>query len=443
MWTKNKLSSLSISVFLRMLLAGLISAIVFFSLTLISIMVESTYNEAEIEEIHTAISIAHEKITRENLSFSEANSEDLFHDFEGDYSIVFLPESAVYDDSGEEFDWISNIGINNILVPVEFSDMKGYAMAEAPVSEADSFIYYLRNSFKYFIAEEFTNIIVFSLVLMWMLSSLFSYIKTLHEGVQNISNGNLSYDIPVKGKNELSQLAVGINDMRQKLSDNIAKEKQIEQSQRMLITNMSHDLRTPLTSIIGYLDATKMALTKEDTAYAYVESAKASSLRLKRLIDDLFMYNKLQSNDVTFIPVKADVYLILNQILELKSSQFELDGTKLYIDVDMDKFHRIIDNLLENAQKYGTSSEKITIRLYENGDNVHIDVANKTDTDLTKIAHLLTNRLYTAQEDRKLNSTGLGLSIVKELTSLMGGNFEIKYTAPMFTAQLTFPKSEN
>ena len=253
------------------------------------------------------------------------------------------------------------------------------------------------------------------------------------------------YKIPVIGTNELSRLADDINHMGSLLYEKQEKDKRTELSKKILITNVSHDLRTPLTSVLGYIGLIKENISPSDKSYEYVSIAEKNSLRLEKLINDLFMYSKLVSYDVTLNMVNVDANVILRQIIELKKYfvHFEASTEKAYITVDVNQFHRTIDNLLDNAEKYRIADSDIYLKVVTLEDNVMITISNKTDIDLVGKMEFLTKRLYTADMDKKTDSTGLGLSIVNELMKQMGGNFEIDYADHTFTGKLIFPTANS
>ena len=274
-----------------------------------------------------------------------------------------------------------------------------------------------------------------------MLYRELSYIKIIEKGITQITKGDFCYRIPIQGRNELTSLAVQINEMGKTISDNIQKERIEEQNKRTFITNMSHDLRTPLTSMIGYIDLLQKKLSAKHELYEYVAIAKRNGLRLETLINDLFLYNRLVSGDMTLQLQELNINLALSQILELYTENIEFQKEKevRVIPMDFEKFHRIIDNLMSNAVTYGVKEQPIRVRSIMKNQWMQISIENVTTEDLAGKEALLKERMYTVSEDRTKGATGLGLAIVNELLNTMGANMEITCRNHRFKVVLEFP----
>lgn len=441
MWIKKVSTSLYMSVLLRMVVAAIISILIFSTLFLvievININRDSKLSLQEKQELTKISNEIQSEIARENMTFAEAERIDWSSQYgkvifiANEYNIDYFYNSEIELNDGVE---VRDIYESAAIVEVEFADVPGFLIIDSLKGKTEVTVYYG--------VATFISIIAFFILSIRLFMPIISYIKKIGEGVNIIATEDIKYKIPVRGKNELSELATKINNMGEIINENMEHEKQVELGQRMLITNISHDLRTPLTSIIGYMDLAKSSLTETDKAYSYVQTAKNNSVRLEKSINDLFTYSKLISKDMTYHMTKVNINLILQQILELKKCPYEYfpSNSKPYIHVDMDKFHRMVDNLLSNAEKYGNAENKITVITVETENDVSIIIENTTEDDLSDKIHLLTNRLYTAKEDRNNTSTGLGLSIVEELAKAMDGKFQIEYQKPTFTAKLTFGK---
>ncbi len=284
---------------------------------------------------------------------------------------------------------------------------------------------------------------VFFLFSIWIIFNLTNYIKIIEQGIRDLPKENKEHTIPVKGNSELARLANSVNEIKEEIYRKNKKEREAERAQRMLIANISHDLRTPLTSIIGYLDLAKQKISPESEEYGYVETAEKSSHRLKKLILDLFFYSKVVSEDLKMNFVKVNIISVLYQILELKTETIIFNNlieetNKSQLHLDIEHFHRIIDNLLDNAIKYGSKDKEITLTAYCSKEAVIIEVQNYTSEDLSDKIQLLTERLYRADENRSEASSGLGLSIVKELSKRMQADFELFYENNTIVARLAF-----
>ncbi len=286
------------------------------------------------------------------------------------------------------------------------------------------------------------SIILFFAMSIRIIWRIVSYIKEIEAGIKKLPDENTNYSIPIVGTNELAQLAQSVNEIKDELKQKTYNEKAHEAHRRMLITNISHDLRTPLTSIIGYLDRAKDKVSPHEEAYAYIEIAQKNSLRLKKLISDLFLYSKIISDDVKMDTKEVNVKFLLHQIVELKAYPVTLihEQDELILSVDIENFNRIIDNLLENAHKYGLPEQGISIHTYKNAGETIIEMKNFTEEDLSSKIHFLTKRLYTVDESRVDSSSGLGLSIVTELMKRMQGKFHVLFEEKQkaFVARLSF-----
>ncbi len=284
---------------------------------------------------------------------------------------------------------------------------------------------------------------VFFLLSIVIILNLVSYIKIIEEGIRELPKENKEHTIPVKGSSELARLAKSVNEIKEEIYKKNEKEREAERSQRMLITNISHDLRTPLTSIICYLDLATQKISLENEEYSYVSSARNLSYRLRNLIGDLFFYSKIISKDIKMNFVKVNINTLLYQILELQREKIIFnnlieDSNKAQTVLDIEHFHRIIDNLLDNAIKYSAEDKKITLTTSYVKNTVVIEIENYTDEDLSDKIQLLSERLYRADENKNEMSSGLGLSIVKELSQRMKIDFQLFFENNVITARLTF-----
>lgn len=283
------------------------------------------------------------------------------------------------------------------------------------------------------------SIIVFFLLSLKFIKPTLAYIKLIEGGIQSMAGGNLNVKVPIKGDHELSNLAKSINTMADEILKKTEHEKMIDQNQRTLITNISHDLRTPLTSMIGYVDLIEKK-TGDPEVKTYSEVAKKNALRLEKLIDDLFLYTKITSQDVQYKLVKVDINRMIKQMLELRkrSIDFETDHTSLHCLLDIDKFHRVMDNLIANAERHGLDQGYITIKTSLHQGEVVIVISNQTHEDLRDKEDFLLDRLYVANAERKEGSSGLGLSIAQELTEAMDGKISLEAHGHTFSVSLEF-----
>ncbi len=431
MWIKKVATSLYVSFFIKIIVSALVSLLLFVLLATLSqtyIEFKNTQNQDRLRLESDAIAgDILEQIDRENMTYSQADG--MSFDKLPTYQVMFIEKQNL---TQSVIDGLSQESV--FVYDVEFSDTLGKMYINVYGLEIKGDIYY--------IISAVISVISFLVLLINFIAKEIFYIKEIESGIKLIATEDILYKIPIKGENELANLAVSINSMGDSIYSSRQKERQDEINQRLLITNMSHDLKTPLTSMIGYIDVIKGKLSKDDELYAYANIAKENGNRLEKLISDLFLYSKLISGDMALTLQTIDIGLMLKQIFEIRTENIvynEYSG-ELNASIDAENFHRVIDNLLSNAKKYGIDSEPIEVIAISDSDDIVITIKNQTEDNLDGKIELLQNRLYTASENRTNGSSGLGLSIVTELLKMMNGTLEICYDNKIFTATVKLKK---
>jgi signal transduction histidine kinase len=273
----------------------------------------------------------------------------------------------------------------------------------------------------------------FIFIFYWLTKKKTKYIEELAQGLLEISKGNLHYRVDKRSNDELGTLATNINYMAEQLHIKNEEERLAEKTKNELITNVSHDLRTPLTLIMGYLRLLKdKSYENEQQADHYLNIAFSKSDKLKVLIDDLFEYTKLSNDDVKLIQERVCINELLEQLLEeVVSYAEENDLTikraftqeKLYVVVDPDKLIRVFENLLTNAVKYSHKPSIVKILLYRELQHVKVCVINKGDPLSKEDVERLFDRFYKVDASRSSESggSGLGLAIAKSIVEYHNG----------------------
>ena len=266
------------------------------------------------------------------------------------------------------------------------------------------------------------------------------------EAVRSVAAGNLQTEFagdwgifdPLKG--ELSEIQTGFSK---------AVEEEVA-SQRMrteLITNVSHDLKTPLTAIITYISLLQEEHITADQQKEYLEVLERKSLRLKVLIEDLFELSKANSGSVTVQQERMDVCHLLKQVyLEYEDKaesadltfRFELPEQKLFLLLDGEKTYRIFDNLYANIIKYAMPHTRVYVSANLQGANVAIEMKNISGTELNVSPERLTERFVRGDSARSSEGSGLGLAIAKTLVELQNGRMEISVDGDLFKVTLFF-----
>ncbi|GAA0180366.1 hypothetical protein SH2C18_30730 [Clostridium sediminicola] len=214
-----------------------------------------------------------------------------------------------------------------------------------------------------------------------------------------------------------------------------------------------HDLRTPLTSLIGYLDLLSQHKYKDaSTADEYINIALKKSKRIQRLIEDLFTYTKLVNNDINFDFEKVDIGTLVGQFIEeikpnLNKINIETDvvlpNEDLLVLTDINQMLRVFENLFDNISKYAKENTSVLVSIYESNKKAIIKITNETNLDLTSSVKLLFDRLYVSDENRHNQSSGIGLSIVAEIIKLQGGIIYAKFNKPFLSIVIELDVLEN
>ena len=224
-------------------------------------------------------------------------------------------------------------------------------------------------------------------------------------------------------------------------------------SQRMkteLITNVSHDLKTPLTAIITYVDLLKEENVTPEQRRSYLDTLERKSLRLKVLIEDLFEISKASSGNVRFYPVAVDICNLMRQVYLEHEQQmtengldvrFDLPEEKLILQLDSQKTYRIFENLYVNVTKYALPNTRVYVQarviiIKEGVHTIHIEMKNISAQELTVTPTDLTERFVRGDASRNTEGSGLGLAIAKSFSELQGGRFYVEIDGDLFKAVL-------
>lgn len=283
------------------------------------------------------------------------------------------------------------------------------------------------------------SILFFFIYYIMLTAPMVSYIREILSGVERIKNGDLDRKISVRSSGELTELACAINAMQAELKNTIAKERKAEQMKDELITNVAHDLRTPLTSIIGYLNLLRHSegLT-EETRQKYIEIAFNKSTRMEGLVTDLFDFTRYEKNKIAITRQRLELRQFMEQIIDefypcLKEKQLEcytiFPPEKVYIDGDGELLARAFGNLMANAIKYGAEGKQIRIEIHMLPElrRVRVAIINFgriiSQKDLDKIF----DKFYRGDAARSTEGgTGLGLAIAKNIFEMHNGTIRAR-----------------
>ncbi|WP_265525070.1 HAMP domain-containing sensor histidine kinase [Paenibacillus sp. JDR-2] len=296
-------------------------------------------------------------------------------------------------------------------------------------------------------------IMIFLLTFYLLTKRMINYFSVLSEGLGLISQGNFEYRVPVRREDELGMLARNMNKMAEQLSSQKRKEKETEESKMNLITGVSHDLRTPLTSMIGYLDLLRKRSYIDENEYdRFVNNAFSKAQQLKKLIDDLFIYTRLTTGDMIFAKQQADMRELVEQVLfefipiAEENHVFvrpHLNIHEAAVHIDPEQVARILDNLLMNALKYSKTPKDIDVYLMSDETSVYLTVANEGEQITKEQEGKLFDRFY-KKEHVESNAhiqvgAGLGLAIARQLAEHQDGCLTLDYEDGHYAFTLKLP----
>ena len=270
----------------------------------------------------------------------------------------------------------------------------------------------------------------------------------IKDGVERIKNGEIDYKINIEHNGEFKSLSEGINTIGEGFNSAIANELKSERLKTELITNVSHDIRTPLTSIITYVDLIKNE-TDQSKISEYVDIIEQKSLRLKTLTDDLFEASKASSGNIPVNFEKIDIVSLITQglgELDTQVTESNLDfiinnkAEKMYVSADGRLLWRSIENLLTNIFKYSLKGSRVYIDIIDLEDKIELNIKNISAYGLNISSDELMERFKRGDESRSSEGSGLGLSISKSLIEAQGGKFEISIDGDLFKVVISLLK---
>ena len=294
------------------------------------------------------------------------------------------------------------------------------------------------------------GIVIFSVTFMILEEPGIRYLGRISDAVQSISQGNLNTEVDVTGDDEFSAMAANLNKMSSDIRKLMDKEREAERTKNELITNVAHDLRTPLTSIIGYLELLAgNTQIPQEMQHKYIEIAYSKSRRLEKLIEDLFGFTKLNYGKIAMNIGQIDIVKLLEQLLEEAYPNFEEKNLSYdlqsnvpakIISADGNLLARLFDNLIGNAIKYGADGKRVLVKIHGEEDTVTVSVTNFGRVIPADELPLLFNKFYRVEQSRSATTggTGLGLAIAKEIVDMHGGTIRVAsdLNGTVFTVKL-------
>lgn len=283
------------------------------------------------------------------------------------------------------------------------------------------------------------GVVVFTITFILLERKRTKSIIDIYKAIERITDGDFTNEIKIDNSDEFSMIADNINIMQVRIVELIQSERESEKSKNELITNIAHDLRTPLTSILGYLEIleTNPSLSDEQRKN-YLNIAYEKSKKLGSLIEDLFSYTKLSVGSLNVNLDEFDIVKLLSQLLDEMYPLFEKESlnyefvsnvNEMIVCADSKLIARLFENLINNAIKYGKDGKKIILRFNQlNNDVYEVYVLNYGEIIPRDALTKLFDRFYRVDKSRnsKIAGTGLGLAIAKNIVELHNGKIEVK-----------------
>ena len=314
------------------------------------------------------------------------------------------------------------IGVNLFLMIFAISDYNPFIAIIAAILTIGGFAYYVLKK-------------------LW-------YLSYIMDGTERIKNGDIHHKLKLIGEDNFTTLADNINNIRDGLDKAIDNQLKSERMKSELITNVSHDLKTPLTSIINYVELIKK---EEDISPEYLKDyvnvLDSKSKRLKILIEDLFEASKASSGNIELNMEKIDLTQLLRQSIgemEEKLSEAKLNlkinvpEEKTYIRADGRRLYRVLENLLGNISKYSLPNTRVYIDIIEEDGKVKLTMKNISSYELNFDPDEIMERFKRADDSRNTEGSGLGLAIARDLVNLQGGTFSIDIDGDLFKSIVEF-----
>ncbi|UDM32028.1 sensor histidine kinase [Lentilactobacillus laojiaonis] len=299
------------------------------------------------------------------------------------------------------------------------------------------------------------------IVVIWRLIRRYNQYQLHHiiDELHYIANGHLEHRINFGAKtssNSVKNVAESINALVDSVIKTMNDERKIEHSKDELITNVSHDLRTPLTSILGYLGLIQdKQYNSEADLVKYANIAYLKAKQMKSLVDNLFEFTKVRQTSTKLTINKLDLNQMLEQLVasfELEAKKYDIEITALdtdhpfVIEADAEKLGRVFNNLISNALKYARDGKLVTLKASQVNDNeIIIDVSNDGPQIPEKALNQIFERFYRVEESRNKDTggTGLGLAIAQSIIQLHGGYISVTSDEDLTTFSVHLPAKPN
>ncbi len=292
--------------------------------------------------------------------------------------------------------------------------------------------------------------LVMDIVVIYVVISSAIAKNRLKKGIEEIASGNMSYQIPLKGlRGSNRNLAEKVNDIGEGLNRAVEEGMKNERLKTDLITNVSHDIKTPLTSIINYVDILKRSGIDDPKIQGYLDILESKAQRLKTLTEDVVEASKVSSGNITLECMDMNLTELVQQTEGEFAEKFEARDLTMVVNlpeepavvhVDGRRMWRVLENIFGNAAKYAMPGTRVYADLTVSGNYVNFSLKNVSEQQLNISADELTERFIRGDISRSTEGSGLGLSIAKSLTEMQGGQFELYLDGDLFRVNICFER---
>lgn len=283
--------------------------------------------------------------------------------------------------------------------------------------------------------------VILALILLSIIKKRTKAIQAIADTLSKMANNEITSEIYVKGNGLIANIAKDVNTVREGFEISNQKQSNSERLKTELITNVSHDLRTPLTSVLNYVDLAKRSDITEEERQEYLQIIDNKSKRLKVLIDDLFEASKMASGAVELNKEQVDLVALMYQALAEYEDRFEdqklivrtkTSNQHMYAYCDGRKMYRVFENLFSNVIKYAQPATRVYLEMTYEGSEIIITLKNISNYELGFDVSELAERFKRGDSSRHTEGSGLGLSIVKSILELHGAAFELSQDGDLF-----------
>ena len=260
--------------------------------------------------------------------------------------------------------------------------------------------------------------------------SIIRPLRSLKQAAEHIGEGNLDYEITTHSRDELGELSIAFEQMRRRLKDSVELQLQYEDNRKELLSNISHDLKTPVTSIKGYVEGILDGVAGADKLEKYLQTIYTKTVDMDRMIDELFLFSKLDLGKLPFYFEEVELVPYLEDLVGEAQFDMEKKAVALTLELiqasrtvkvkaDREKLKRVLTNIWDNAVKYADKEQTvIQVKLFEQEQHIMIEIADNGQGISADALPLVFDRFYRADPSRNMatGGSGLGLAIAKQIT---------------------------